>query len=477
MDLAARGGMLIRGAELGGHGIVDLRIKADRIERIAGYLQRRPDEALIEADGGALLPGLHDHHLHLYSLAASLESIDCGPPRVREAAQLARILADAAAERAPGQWLRGVGYHSSVAGELTRDELDRWVADFPLRIQHRSGRLWIFNSAGLRALGLDDARRGDDPFERLGQRRSGRLYDADEWLRKQLKHTAPGLGPISRLLARYGITGLTDATPSNTAASLAAFESACAEGALLQAIRVMGDASLDEAADGDRVTRGEHKFHLHAHELPELGSLVAAIRRSHRHRRRVAFHCVTRTELVFALAALEMAGPLRGDRIEHASIAPDELLPQMRQLGISVVTQPGFIATRGDVYRREVDPQEQPWLYRLRGLVDAGIPLAGSSDAPFGDLNPWAAMQAAVDRKCESGVLLGVDEGLSPEQALALFTSSAHAPGREWRRVALGEPADLCLRSQPWAHARKALGQVRVRATLQAGRAIWNGDI
>ena len=70
MDLAARGGMLIRGAELAGHGIVDLRINAGRIERIAGHLQQRPDEALIEAGGGALLPGLHDHHLHLYSLAA-----------------------------------------------------------------------------------------------------------------------------------------------------------------------------------------------------------------------------------------------------------------------------------------------------------------------------------------------------------------------------------------------------------------------
>src|SRR3546814_13982107 len=87
---------------------------------------------------------------------------------------------------------------------------------------------------------------------------------------------------------------------------------------------VMGDARLDAQADLPGVTRGAHKFHLHEHELPEFDALCAAIRRSHAHARGAAFHCVTRTELTYALAALADVGVLAGDRIEHAGIAPPE---------------------------------------------------------------------------------------------------------------------------------------------------------
>ena len=110
---------------------------------------------------------------------------------------------------------------------------------------------------------------------------------------------------------------------------------------------------------------------------------------------------------------------------------------------------------------------------RLRGLLDAGIALAGSSDAPFGDANPWAAMQAAVNRRTESGQLMAADEALSPEQALALFTSPAQAPGRVQRCVAVGSVADLVLLDRPWADARKNLMAVRVRLTLCDGKPIF----
>ena len=53
-------------------------------------------------------------------------------------------------------WLRGVAYHESVAGPLDRDRLDAWVADRPLRVQHRSGALWMLNSAGIPAFVLHE---------------------------------------------------------------------------------------------------------------------------------------------------------------------------------------------------------------------------------------------------------------------------------------------------------------------------------
>jgi len=67
------------------------------------------------------------------------------------------VLADAGAGE--DGWIRAVGYHDSVAGELDRDALDALNAvdpATPLRIQHRSGVLWILNSAGLARVGLAD---------------------------------------------------------------------------------------------------------------------------------------------------------------------------------------------------------------------------------------------------------------------------------------------------------------------------------
>lgn len=463
--------MLIRRAELHFGPLVDVRIDDGRIAEIGERLRARGDEDVIDADGGALLPALRDHHLHLQALAAARASIACGPPQVQDEAALVAAL-QAAAAQGEG-WLRGVGYHESVAGELDRARLDRLVAARPLRIQQRSGRLWIFNSAALAALGVRDG--GDDPFERVDGRLTGRLYDADDWLRARLPRERPSLHALSRELAARGVVGLTDTTHTNGPDDLAHFAALQARGELLQELCVMGDARLDAETGRPGVRRGAHKFHLHEHELPEFDTLCAAIRRSHAHGRNVAFHCVTRTELVYVLGVLAETGVREGDRIEHAAVAPPELAAGIARLGLWVVTQPNFIAERGDAYLAEVEPEDRAWLYRLRGLQAAGVALAGSTDAPFGVADPWRSMQAACERRTPRGAVLGADEALSPEAAHALFTGALRTPTQAAARLAPGAPADLCLLATPWAAVRARLGAARVRMTWRAGVPVWTG--
>lgn len=461
--------MLIRNAEIHGLGLAHLRIAGGKVAAIGRDLQARDDEAVLEAGGGALLPGLHDHHLHLLALAAALESVPCGPPQVHDAEELARALGRRAAETPGDGWLRGTGYHESVAGDIDRHWLDRVVPDRPLRIQHRSGRLWILNSCALERLQAD----ADAPLERLAGRPSGRLYDADAWLRQRLGSRPPGLERVGALLARYGITGVTDTSQHNGPEELAHFAAEQARGHLRQHVLAMGDARLDGAVPSSDVTPGHFKVHLHEIDLPPFDALCDDIRRSHEAGRNVAIHCVTRTELVFACAALDTAGSRPGDRIEHASVAPPETLPALAALGLTVVTQPNFVLERGDLYLKEVDPADRPWLYRARGLLAAGIPLAAGSDAPYGDPNPWLALEAAVTRRTRNGQPLETGEALSPEQALALFTSPAHDPGAPPRRIEVGAPADLCLLDRPWAAAREHPGAVQVLATWRNGQPTW----
>ena len=114
-----------------------------------------------------------------------------------------------------------------------------------------------------------------------------------------------------------------------------------------------------------------------------------------------------------------------------------------------------------------------PSLYRLRAFVSAGIPLAGGSDAPFGSPDPWAASAAAVSRTTASGLHLGPEEALTPEQAISLFLADPIDITRQ-RCIEIGSGADLCLLDRPWAAARLRLSADDVKMTIAKGRVIHN---
>ena len=450
--------MLIASAEIYGADVADLRIEKGKVTAI-GHLARRSGEAVLDLQGGAALPGLNDHHIHFMAYAAALGSVACGPPRVRRPEQLIAALQGARPNR--DGWIRGIGYHQSVAGDIDRHWLDRHLPDSPVRVQHRSGRLWIVNSAGLERL-AGFGRSGALPVHD-----AGRFHDQDDALGQVWGRTIPSVVAASSRLASYGVTGLTDLTPHNDDSAAARFEQWRSNGSLLQAVRVGGMLQMSH-----RLT-GPMKVHLHDSDLPEFDDLCDLVRASHARCREVAVHCVTEAELVFALAAFREAGAYPGDRIEHASVAPPALLSQLRDLGLLVVTQPHFIAERGDAYQREVPCAEHSWLYRCRGFLDGGIPLAAGSDAPFGHADPWRAMHAAVTRQTASGHILGQRERLTPEAALSLFLGALDEPHQP-RRIAVGVAADLCLLDRPWRQARVRLDSADVRATVRNGRIIYN---
>lgn len=451
--------MLIRNASvLGTHAPRDVRIADGRIVEVSTGLT--DGERTLDARGGLLLPGLHDHHIHLAAMAAKAASVQCGPPDVVDEAGLTNAL------RRPGSgWLRGIGYHESVAGMLDAAGLDRMVPDRPVRIQHRSGRMWFLNSAGLEMV-LAKA----PPPPGL-ERHSGRLFDEDAWLRRTLAGSPPGFAEVGAVLGSYGITGMTDMSPANDPAMARHFATEQDNGALPQRCLLAGALSLAGMATTDRLCLGPAKLHLHEAELPPHDDSIAFIGAAHAQDRPVAIHCTTETELVFALAAMEAAGAMPGDRIEHASVAPDHLVAEIARLGLRVVSQPHFIAERGDQYRTDVDAEALPWLYRLRAFRDAGVTLAGGSDAPFGDADPWAAMAAAVSRRTGAGHVLGQEEALAPEEALALFLADPEDLTRQ-RRIEPGAPADLCLLDHPWVEARERLSAFDVRCTIAGGRLI-----
>ena len=470
---------LIRQCDVPGRPtILDVLVEQGRITGIGESLEAPAGTRIINAAGSALLPSLRDHHIHLLSLAASLDSVHCGPPAVSSEEQLATVLAREN-HHSRNRWLRGIGYHNSVAGNIDRHWLDRWLPDRPARIQHRGGRLWVLNSAALEDIGLFSQGHFPSGIEYIDDQPSGRLYECDQWLRLQLGNAFPDLENASSVLASYGISHITDTTPSNDPTIWRHFTNAQREGQLKQHVRMMGSLPLATAIDSPApndpgLSLGEFKVHLLESRLPDIDTLCADMHTAHEQGRAVAVHCVTLTELVFTLACFETVGVMPGDRIEHAAVTPPFQLQKIAELGLRVVTQPHFIPERGDQYLEEVATTEQPWLYRLRAFLDAGVPLAAGSDAAFGGANPWLAMAAATSRKTRSGTIIGASEALTAEQALALYTSELQTPGIGIAALAPGMPANLCLLQQCWQDATRDLAGVQVVATWRGGTLIHN---
>jgi predicted amidohydrolase YtcJ len=295
----------------------------------------------------------------------------------------------------------------------------------------------------------------------------------DSWLRDRLPvrardNFAAGMIAYAKEAASLGVTGFTDATPDRDQADVAEFAAMSAAGSLPQRLVVMGPSGLSNPAAG-RVTIGPVKVILDDATLPDVGEFARVVVGAHGQGRSVAVHCVSAEQLVVTVAALEEAGSASGDRIEHAGVVPPGYAERIARLDVAVVTQPGFIAARGDDYRRDVEPTEQSWLYPCASLIRAGVNVAAGTDAPFGPDDPWRCVAAATTRRTSSGRVLGHDERVSASRALRLFLAAPEDLGRI-RTVARAQPPDLCVLRAPLAEALAHPDAAMVRATVVGGR-------
>jgi predicted amidohydrolase YtcJ len=469
--------MLIRHAGWPDRDPIDIRCDDGVIVEIAPALRPGRDEEVVDAAGGWVMPGLHDHHIHLRSLAATLDSVHVGPPTVRRPSDFGDLLQAVDRHAPKGQWLRAYGYHESVAGSLTRHDLDAVVPDRPLRIQHRSGALWMLNSSACRMVGVDGC--GLPGVERATDgTATGRLWRMDGWLGEVLPSAPPDLTAVSRAAAERGITGFTDATPGMSQSSVDGLARAVATGDIMQRVHCMADpeirmpafAGSEYAGGRARFSLGPRKVLLDDDHLPSLPELTGLIRRSHDVGQPVAVHCVTRLQLIVTMTALDDAGILEGDRIEHGAIVPPDCFDWLRRHRITVVTQPNFPLERADQYRTDVPADEHPDLWRLGSLLNAGVAIAAGTDAPFGLPDPWRAISAATQR--HSGRAVG--EEVPAATALRLFWGAADRPSLP-RRLDVGVIADLTITRQTPAELADDPSAAEIRATVVGGRVIHEG--
>jgi predicted amidohydrolase YtcJ len=414
----------------------------------------------IDLDGALVIPGLHDPHLHLLSLAREREALSL-PPEIRGWEAIAALAKRRATELPAGRWLRIRRFDPwTMTGDRVpeRNDLDRIAPDRPVRLQHRNLRLDVLNTEALRRCGLDEGASpgievdaAERPTGRLHQR--GALVDDPEDRPSSAELRELVAAASADLLAR-GVTSIGDAGAHNGAEELDLLAALADEGVIQQRLWTMVSAlKLRDGEVGELDPARVRHAKLEAIEARlDLDGMLDAAAAARRAGLGVAVHATSSAEIAAALAVIDSLspGPVP-DRIEHASVAPAETVRAVATSGAAVVANPALVLEGGDQYRAEFDAAELPDLHRLASWAAAGVPLALASDAPVTLATGTAMLAAAVDRRTSSGVEFVPSERLSPLAALAAATiAPADLVGRpDLGRITPGAPADLVILDGP----------------------------
>jgi predicted amidohydrolase YtcJ len=468
--------------------------------------------------GGAIVPGLRDAHFHPIGYAASLAR-----PSLKQAADfadLAEMLGEAASGAPPGAAVIGLRLddESLTEGRLPdRRFLDGLFPDRPVLLVRYCGHVAVANSRALDHAGISSATA--DP--------EGGIIDRDPAgiptgvvRETAIEPLTAALAPLEEPLAPDAVgdalAGLASLGLTGMGGIVAARHGLWGGGA--SELQVLLDAAslipfpigvlviahspdeLENAAERIAASGGALRFlGLKAFADGSLGGHTAAVRAPYSDRPdltgthrlgagtarlaetalrlggRVAIHAIGDAAVgqvldLFA-ALIEGGADPAMLRVEHASVVSRSDIDRFASLGVTAVVQPAFLSSEHAWLESRLGAERLRATYAFRSLLEAGAPIAGSSDCPVEPPSPLHGMASARHR---AGVV--PDEALSGSEALSLFT--------EWSAAAIGESAALergapatftVLASDPVAADPAVLGDATARATWVAGRRLeWD---
>ena len=413
------------------------------------------DGEVIDVGGATVVPGLVDAHVHFPSWALGLRELRLFGTRSRREA-LERI--EAAAKPVDG-WLRGRGWREEDWPEGERPALaalDEVTGEVPTALRAHDGHtLWV-NSAALAAAGASPSGAAADPPGILREDAAWDFFDtfAAASQHETLDAVRAGI-PVAHAA---GVTGVHDKDGARGAPE--AFAALRDAGELtLRVWQSVPSADADRGSyvkvfmDGTLGSRTALLLGGGGMRLMGPDRLAAVVREAAAAGMPVAVHAIgdlANREALDGFEAAEDAWHELGlrHRVEHAQCIHADDIARYARLGITASVQYSHATSDRELAARLwADRLDRAYPYRQ--LLDAGVRLAGGSDAPVEELDPLAGIAAA--REC----------GVTRDEALASFTAEpAWLEGAEDRRGRLspGYDADLVV-----------LDGDRVRATMVAG--------
>jgi predicted amidohydrolase YtcJ len=469
-----------------------------------------------DLEGGLVIPGLIDAHLHVAATARRRDGLDVSGCATLDALETAVV---AWARAHPDGTIVGRGLDPErFPGRAwpTRDDLDRIERKRPLALEHVSSHALVANSAAFRAAGVDRSS-ADPPGGRFGRapdgELDGRVFESAIPL---LEDRLPGLDRVEpdallatlRESAALGLTtiGAMSASPQEAVALRILADREDWRGRVRVYLRgdrwreyfrdpggpsgpagrfeVVGVKAFTDGAFGPRTAELSEPY---ADDPGNRGiavgsdaELATLISEASDQGLAPALHAIGDRAVARAARLLSRTGLPNGrrPRIEHAALTPPSLLRLLNAVRPALVVQPGFVWSDRWLGAR-LGPARARWAYAFRTLLDHGLLLVGSSDAPADPVDPWRGLQAAVQRTDPSGRSANPDpaEALDAVAALRLYTANAGLALGEplLGQLEAGSPADFVWTRAPSLDAALSGGAARVRETWVDGARLATG--
>jgi len=182
---------------------------------------------------------------------------------------------------------------------------------------------------------------------------------------------------------------------------------------------------MNEPYNDDQSTKGILIFS--EDELKEI------FEKAHKNGLQIAVHAIgdgaidLNVNLINEINKKEEGNPLRHG-IVHAQFTNEEILKEMKKGEILAYIQPVFVSTDMKIAEERVGKDRLKKAYAWKSMIDMGIKVPGSSDAPVESFDIIENIYYAVTRRSKEGE---PEEGwlpkekLSVEEAVRLFTSEA----------------------------------------------------
>ncbi len=484
-----------------------------------------PRARIMDIQGAVIIPGFIDSHLHLTSLGEQQQAVAlAGCPCIGE---LQRRVTERARDLPEDAWITGRGWDQDRFSDgryPTAADLDQAAPGRAGFLRRACGHAAVASTEALRQAGIGE--RPEDPvggyFERDA---SGKITGVLHETAMRLVLDAIPKPDVTqrRTFLRAAVeachrAGITSVQTHEGGASLDdiwhSFAQVIGDPAFaLRAYLDLGPSYLDALQERDLTTGdGDEFLRIGALKLFADGSLgarsalmstdyvddpgnrgtyVIPYEEMCEHTARaisfdmqVAVHAIGDRALDDTLSLLQpYQTPENRHRVIHCQITRPEQFPKMVNCGVIACVQPRFLATDMRWAEARVGHERASTSYAWRSMMEAGVPMAGGSDAPVEPVEPLLGIHAAVNRMDDDGHPPGgwfPEERLSIGEAFALFgPGAARSEGMLGRKGVLEERAMadvVLLDGDPLAMPPEDLLNLQVLETWVGGRRVY-GDV